>query len=241
MQNIVIFWQCAFIEKHSKQFAKESKTCFPSFSFSINDAVVNSEPSYISWRDFKDVYVEDSKLKGNLRKTPKLAYETLYPANNEQNVILALAVFHDTTIAAFKSYFPRKDVASFLTLISCSWKIVNSKQQFHPDSLANAVTLHDKKLNFLQNYADWLEKWLQNGSTPFRFSKHTMTAMIRTLRSQILLIKELFVDQDYKYISTARLQNDPIERRFSQYRQLNGGYFLVSLREVWLSEKLYVM
>ena len=112
-----------------------------------------------------------------------------------------------------------------MTLVSCWWKITNIKQQFHSDLLANAVTLHDKKLNFLQNYADWLEKWLQNGSTPFRFSKQAMTAMIRTLRSQTLLIKELFVDQDYKYILTAWLQSDPIELKFSQYRQLNGGHF----------------
>ena len=39
-------------------------------------------------------------------------------------------------------------------------------------------------------------------------------------------------------ILTARLQSDPIERRFSQYRQLNGGHFLVSLREVKISEKI---
>ena len=34
------------------------------------------------------------------------------------------------------------------------------------------------------------------------------------------------------YILRARLQSDPIERRFSQYRQVSGGRFLVSLREV---------
>ena len=43
---------------------------------------------------------------------------------------------------------------------------------------------------------------------------------------------------DHKYILTARLQSDPIERRFSQYRQLNGGHFLVSLREVETNEKI---
>ena len=37
---------------------------------------------------------------------------------------------------------------------------------------------------------------------------------------------------------TGRLQSDPIERRFSQYRQMSGGCFLVSLREVYNSERI---
>ena len=37
---------------------------------------------------------------------------------------------------------------------------------------------------------------------------------------------------------TSRLQSDPIERRFSQYRQMSGGRFLVSLREVTNSERI---
>ena len=35
-----------------------------------------------------------------------------------------------------------------------------------------------------------------------------------------------------------RLQSDPIERRFSQYRQMSGGRFLVSLRDVYNSERI---
>ena len=34
------------------------------------------------------------------------------------------------------------------------------------------------------------------------------------------------------------MQSDPIERRFSQYRQMNGGHFLVSLNDVTNSEKI---
>ena len=36
---------------------------------------------------------------------------------------------------------------------------------------------------------------------------------------------------------TSRFQSDPIKRRFSQYRQMSGGRFLVSLREVTNSER----
>ena len=37
---------------------------------------------------------------------------------------------------------------------------------------------------------------------------------------------------------TARLQSDPVERRFSQYRQMSGSRFLDNLREVLNSERI---
>ena len=218
------------------------KFVFPSFHFSVNNCVVTSEAGYISWRNIKEIFEEDMKLKGNLRKAPKLNYEALHPGHKKQNVNLALAVFHETTIAACRYYFPsRNDVAGFLTLINYWWKIVNSKQRYHPDPLANAKTPNDEKINFLSNFADWLDSWLKNGCTSFRFSKQIMSALIWTLRSQASLMKELFMSQEFKYILTVRLQSDPIERRFSQYRQLNGGHFLVSLREVSSSEKILLL
>ena len=218
------------------------KFVFSSFHFSVNNCVVTSEAGYISWRNIKEIFEEDIKLKGNLRKAPKLTYEALHPGHKKQNVNLALAVFYETTIAACRNYFPnRNDVAGFLTLINYWWKIVNNKQRYHPDPLANAITPNDEKINFLSNFADWLDSWLNNGCSSFRFSKQTMSALIWTLRSQASLMKELFMSQGFKYILTVRLQSDPIERRFSQYRQLNGGHFLVSLREVSSSEKILLL
>ena len=41
-----------------------------------------------------------------------------------------------------------------------------------------------------------------------------------------------------QYILTGRLQTDPLERRFSHYRQMSGGRFLVSLTEVMRSESI---
>ena len=52
-----------------------------------------------------------------------------------------------------------------------------------------------------------------------------------------MLIDELLND-GYDYILTARLQSDPIGRRFSKYRQISGGRFLVSLREVRNTERI---
>ena len=37
---------------------------------------------------------------------------------------------------------------------------------------------------------------------------------------------------------TARAQSDPVERRFSQFRQMSGGRFLNNLREVLNSKRI---
>ena len=45
-----------------------------------------------------------------------------------------------------------------------------------------------------------------------------------------MLINEL-LDDGYDFAISARLQSDPIELRFSKYRQMSGGRFLVSLKK----------
>ena len=216
MQNILVLQQSPSGKNIRNNLLNSQKLVFPAFCFSIKNIVVaSSQAGYISWRDFKDVNEEDAKPKANLRKAPKLTYEVLYPGHNKQNVNLALAIIHDTTIAAIKNYFPsRQDVTEFLSAINVWWKIVNSKQEFYPDDIANAITIGDGKVDFLRAFAEWLENWLKNESASFRFSKQTMQALIWTLCSQADLLDELLMD-DHKYILTARLQSDPIEHRFS--------------------------
>jgi len=82
-------------------------------------------------------------LKSNFRKAPKLSYQALQPGNNKQNS-LAIAVFHETTIAAAKSYFPnRKDLVGFFTVM-----------KFFPNSLSNAIVFGNKKTDFYRALAN---------------------------------------------------------------------------------------
>ena len=37
---------------------------------------------------------------------------------------------------------------------------------------------------------------------------------------------------------TSKVQRNPLERRFGQYRQMSGGWFLTGLREATSSEKI---
>ena len=106
----------------------------------------------------------------------------------------------------------------------------------HPNPLGNSVRVGDGKTDFLEALADWLEKW-HDDCPAFTLTSKTSYALVLTLRAQSGLIKEL-LSEGYDFVMTSRLQSDPIERRFSQYRQMSGGRFLVSLREVTNSERI---
>ena len=87
------------------------KFVFPPFSFDQENITVSCLAGYITWGSLHRVYNNDSKLKANLRKAPNLTYRALHSGNKKLSVPLALALFDDTTVAAFKRYFTqRKDV-----------------------------------------------------------------------------------------------------------------------------------
>ena len=46
------------------------------------------------------------------------------------------------------------------------------------------------------------------------------------------------LSEGQQYVLTARFQSDPIERRFGQYRQKSGGRFLISAKDIAISEKI---
>ena len=213
------------------------KFVFPKFIYNDDLHIsVHCPAGYISWGDLYNIYDRDKELSGNLRKAPKLSYQALHPCNNKQNVPLALAVIDETTIAAAKSYYSnRPDIAGFLSIFNKWWTIANSKQRFCANVLGNAIVSGDKKTDFYRALADWIEQWCQ--SPHFTLTAQTASSLTSTLRSHAILIDEL-VNEGYSFVMTSRLQSDPIEKRFSQYRQMSGGRFLVSLREVLNSERI---
>lgn len=218
---------------------------FPSFTFDGFFDKIYLPAGEISWKLLHDIIDKDAMLQANLKKAYKLTYRALHPGNNKQDMNLALSIFHSTTSAAIESYFPdRKDASSFLALISTWWTIMNSKQQFNSNNrLGNAVIPGDNKPHFLRQLASWLEEWqgikIPN-SEKIALSKQTSCAFITTLKCTASLIEEL-LEEGYGFILLSRLFTDPLERHFSKYRQMSGGRFLVSLREVEESERILAM
>lgn len=237
-KTFVFFDSVHLIKNVRNNLLSAKKFVFPGFDFNVCGLKISSCPGYISWHDIHNIHDKDQKMQANLRKAPKLSYQALHPGNNKQNVNLALGIFHETTIAACKSYYPaREDMANFLNLILTWWTISNSNRKYDANPLGNAITGNDDKLDFLDKFSDWLEAWAKCPN--YCLSKQTANALVLTLRSHAMLIRELLAE-GYEFVFTRRLQSDPIENRFSQYRQMSGGRFLVSLREVQSSEKILV-
>ena len=117
--------------------------------------------------------------------------------------------------------------------------VCNSKTRaYRSNSLGDAAKAGDNKVCFLRAVADWIEEW--NLCPNFTLSVQTGKAIVVTLKAQASLIEDL-LQEGYNYVLTARFQSDPLERRFSRYRQMNGGNFLVSLREICNSEKILLI
>ena len=74
----------------------------------------------------------------------------------------------------------------------------------------------------------WLENWRDK---TLGLSRQTFDALIKTNREIADLSSELMCE-GYEYVLTGRLQADPLERRFSQYRQMSGGRFCQPKRSV---------
>ena len=232
-----VFCEFHLIKNVRNNLLNSRRFVFPQFDYEKDGIEIHCPAGYLAWSDLHQIFEHDVKLQSNLKKAHKLSYQVLHPGNKKQSVPLALAIFHETITAAFESYFPeREDASKFLKMINTWWLICNSKEMSHPNPLGNAVRVGDGKTDFLEALADWLEKW-HDDCPAFTLTSKTSYALVLTLRAQSGLIKEL-LSEGYDFVMTSRLQSDPIERRFSQYRQMSGGRFLVSLREVTNSERI---
>ena len=106
--------------------------------------------------------------------------------------------------------------------------------------LGNAAVPGDGKPEFLRKFADWVDEWFESQISncgKFTLSAQTSSALAVTCRALAALIEDL-LEEGYSYVLTARFLTDWLEKRFSRYRQMCGGRFLVSLREVVNSEQI---
>ena len=126
-----------------------------------------------------------------------------------------------------------------MNFVNTWWTISNSKNIFNTSNrIGNAAIFNDKKPEFLRSLAQFISQW-QNfsftGCSRFTLSAQTANALQITLNGTADLIEDLLSD-GYNYVLTSRLQTDPLEKHFGKLRQMSGGSFLVSLRELESSQ-----
>ena len=242
-EPIYLFYDTVHLMKNVRNnLLARKRFLFPPFENEDLGQPVRVAGGEVSWSLLHRVHEEDSKLQSNLRAAPRLTKLVLHPGTAKQSVPVALSIFEESTVAAILKYFPRaQDSAEFLTLFHKWWIISNSKMQFNSrDSLGNAAVKNDGKPAFLRSMADWIEEWT-NQRMPncqnFTLSAQTSAALTKTLRCHACLIEDLLED-GFKYVRTAGFQSDPLEKRYGQYRQMSGGRFLISAKDVHCSENI---
>ncbi len=190
-----------------------------------------------------------------LGKPLKLAYKlndkVLHPSNIEKtNVQLADNLFHESTINGLRYYAGKGNsewnaTADFLEVIRNWWNILNVK---HPmlgikkrNKYMKPVTINDKtNLDFLKTFSRWLERWRcmsKERGAKSCLTDETFLATIQTTKTSVEVAEELLQRDDMNFVLLGFLQSDPIERRFGWYRQLAGGNYFISIRQILEAEK----
>ena len=242
-QKIYLFFDVVHLMKNIRNnLLNRKRLLFPPFSFDGFCDHLNVPGGEISWQLFHRVFEKDLHLQANMKAAPKLSAKVLHPGNCKQSVPAALALFHPSTSASIKHYFSEKtDSAEFLNLFNVWWTISNSKTQFNSaHRMGDAAVLGDNKPQFLRAFAEWIEIWdneKRRNTEKYTLSAQTSYALRRTSRCHASLIEDLLLE-GYDFVLTAKFQSDPIEKRFGQYRQMSGGRFLISAKDVICSEKI---
>ena len=128
---------------------------FSVFSFSEFYDEVKFSGGEVSWHVLHQVYERDQKLQANMKAAPKFCLKVLHSGSCKQGLPTALAIFHLTTSAAIKYYFPEKtDAAEFLNLIFSWWTLSNTKTRFSSTHrLGNPAVYGDHEPEFLGAFA----------------------------------------------------------------------------------------
>nr|CAH7731460.1 unnamed protein product [Callosobruchus chinensis] len=179
-----------------------------------------------------------------------LSLKALLPTTFErQNVNLCLKIFNPFVIEALLNFGTNiehsTETASFINIILTWWKIVNVKTPFKGQRLldnlqspinSTPANSDDPKLLFLSKMINWLDKW-KSDDFPNKLSSQTHTALLHTLHGMLEIVKYCFEELNLNYVLLGKFQTDPLENRFGKYRQLAGGQYHISIRQLYESEK----
>ena len=108
------------------------------------DNKISSGPSYISWADIKSTYDRDKNLDANYVKL-----RVLNPGNNKQNVDLANAIFHETTVVGCKKYLPEVWCFKFPGINTFAGGLLQIQiNAFHPTNWVTVTSMVMGNLSF---------------------------------------------------------------------------------------------
>lgn len=220
---------------------------YPEFS---SDGIYyeNHKTILAPFKTLRQLYNYDAEYL--VKHSYKLSLKAIYPSNLErQNVKLVLQVFNDYVIQALISIGKKysmtffSSVAEYIKIICRWWAIMNVQTPCKGVETKNIYStpltadVNDEKMKFLEYFGNWLDAWEKIPSKEGKLSRETFTALKHTTHAISELTKYCITELNFKYILTAKLQTDKLEARFGQYRQLAGGNYNVSIRQIFECEK----
>ena len=219
---------------------------YPSFNFAHLVSANCESAQTASIGTLKKLLEHDSR--NLLKYSYRLNSKALNPSNlDRQKVALALRVFNEYVAQGLlelgaKMSIPHYAATSlYIKIIVTWWHIVNVKSPLKGQRLNNKFEQpltpgsHISK-DFLKYFVEWLQRW-NLMSTLGCLTRETFSALLHT--SNVLLEISEYCINDLKanYVLLGKFQTDCLEARFGMYRQLAGGQYDVSLRQVFECEK----
>lgn len=94
----------------------------------------------------------------------------------------------------------------------------------------------DPKVAFLNGFITWLDVWEFYGHDTGVLTQDTLSALRLSAQSLLALAKYCISELHFKYVLLGKVQTDPLESRFGQYRQMAGGQYHISVRQLCETE-----
>ncbi|KAH8008968.1 hypothetical protein HPB51_008159 [Rhipicephalus microplus] len=132
--------------------------------------------------------------------------------------------------------------AEFIKMILRWWSIVNvktpSKGFHHRNVYEEPMSNHtdDPKASFLSAFITWLDVWESYRHDTGVLTQETLSALRLSAQSLLALVKCCVSELYFKYILLGKVQTDPLESRFGQYRQMAGGQYHISVHQLCETE-----
>ena len=96
---------------------------------------------------------------------------------------------------------------------------------------------NDSRLSFIRKVVAWLNCLR---TLPCRFGKltpQTFKSFRHTCGALPFLVDRLTCECNFKYVLSARIQNDPLEHHFGLYRQMSGAHYHITYCQILESER----
>ena len=188
--------------------------------------------------DIVDVYEREKDAP--LKMAYSLNKKCISPTNIEKlSVKLSMSIFCDLTAATLK-FHKKNETAKFIDIILKYWKVLNvktphlgkQKRDFCRDPVNN---VNDWKIQYLQEFAQFLTIWHESKQPGL--TNETFLAVKQTTLALVSLCTFLLSNCGFQYVLLGNMQSDSLEKRFGWYRQLSGGNYYISYRQIIESEK----